>query len=85
MLSVGAGLDIVEREVGPDEAGPISERHDAGPVVAMIRDAKILRFDDARCEVLQRGRQGDRPAQPPDRRLGEAIGGSPPRRDSIAP
>ena len=55
LLSVGAGLDIVQREIGPDEAGPISEHHDSGPVVAVIRDEKLLRFDDVRCEVLNEG------------------------------
>jgi voltage-gated potassium channel len=46
LISPGAGLDVVEREVGPDEAGPHSlPRHEA-MVLAIVRDGKLLRIGD---------------------------------------
>jgi voltage-gated potassium channel len=57
MLSVGGGLDIVEREVAPDEAGPLPGRAHEAMIIAIIRDGEILRFDDERAAEL---RPGDR-------------------------
>ena len=55
LLSVGSGLDIVEREVGPDEAGPIQDLRRREPIVAVIRGDDLIRFDDERAAVLQTG------------------------------
>jgi voltage-gated potassium channel len=48
LLAVGQGLDIVEREVRPEEAGPLAEVSSREPVVAVIRDDELIRFDDDR-------------------------------------
>lgn len=57
LLTVGAGLDIVER-------GPRSHELEAGPesaagelVVAVKRDGEMIRFDDPRAASLQEGDQ----------------------------
>ena len=60
LLSVGSGLDIVEREVTADEAGPISALETPDPVVAVVRDGHMLRFDD---ESIGELRPGDRLVQ----------------------
>jgi voltage-gated potassium channel len=57
MLTVGEGLDIAERVVGPDETGPVPPRTHEALIVAVIRDGEILRFDDERATEL---RDGDR-------------------------
>lgn len=55
LLTVGEGLDIVQHEIGPDQAGPISAHHEAGPIVAVIRKQELLRFDDERAATLEAG------------------------------
>ena len=58
LLEVGAGLDLVERVVGAERAGrPLAESNGSEPVVAVIRDGELMRFDDERAQVL---REGDR-------------------------
>jgi len=57
LLSVGEGLDLIERTVGPGEAGPLAERHATAPVLGVIRDGELLRFDDERAQQV---REGDR-------------------------
>ena len=58
LLSVGSGLDIAEHAVDPGDAGPLAElNYQGGPIVAVIRDEEVLRFDDERAAVL---RPGDR-------------------------
>jgi hypothetical protein len=55
-MTVGAGMDIVEREVTEEQAGrPLSEVHLDAPVVAVIRDGVTRRFDDPAVQTLQRG------------------------------
>lgn len=53
LLSVGEGLDLVEREIGPGEAGPLDQA--AAPVLCVIRGGELLRFDDERAARLQPG------------------------------
>ena len=55
LLSVGAGLDIVERTPRPSEleAGPESSPGEL--VVAVKRDGEMIRFDDPRAGSLQEG------------------------------
>jgi voltage-gated potassium channel len=54
LLSVGAGLDIVQRPVTEAEVGPLEDVRSRNPVVAVARGGRLLRFDDpdaARLEV----------------------------------
>ncbi len=56
LLTVGEGLDLIERDASPDELAG----RGSGPgelVVAVIRGDEMLRFDDARAAEL---RSGDR-------------------------
>ena len=55
LISLGEGLDIVEREVREDEIGPRTAVADESPIVAVLRDGKLLRFDDPAAEELRRG------------------------------
>ena len=55
LLSVGAGLDIVERPVAEAEIGPLAELRSRNPVVAVSRDGELLRFDDPRAARLEAG------------------------------
>jgi voltage-gated potassium channel len=55
LLSVGAGLDIVERPVTDDEIGPLEEIRSRNPVMAVARGGELLRFDDPRAAQLQPG------------------------------
>lgn len=55
LLAVGEGLDIAERPVGPAEVGPLADLHAAGPVVGVIRDDELLRFDDPLAATVQAG------------------------------
>ena len=58
LLSVGSGIDLVEREVGPAEAGmSLAKLASAEPIVAVVRGEHVLRFDDPRVAEL---REGDR-------------------------
>jgi voltage-gated potassium channel len=57
LLTVGEGLDIVEREIGPDEAGPIPPRAREAKLLAVVRGAELLRFDDERIGELRPGDQ----------------------------
>jgi voltage-gated potassium channel len=54
LLTVGEGLDLAEREILPEEVGPLSDVHQRDPVLAVIRDGEVLRFDDERAAQLQR-------------------------------
>jgi len=55
LLAVGEGLDIVEREIGPGEEGPLRAAQDGAPVLAIIRGGDVLRFDDDRAQQVRRG------------------------------
>jgi voltage-gated potassium channel len=55
LLTVGAGLDIVERLVADDELGPLERLRSRAPVVAVARDGELLRFDDPRAGELRAG------------------------------
>jgi voltage-gated potassium channel len=56
LLSVGSGLDVIEREVTANEVGrPLSAVPASAPVIAVVRDDEVLRFDDARLAELQAG------------------------------
>jgi voltage-gated potassium channel len=56
LMTVGSGMDITEREVGPQDAGKRpTDVHTAGPIIAVVRDGETLRFDDARIDTLRPG------------------------------
>ena len=54
LITVGQGLDIAERAIAADEAGPCTALG-GGPVVAIIRDEELMRFDDARAQTVVAG------------------------------
>lgn len=56
LLSVGSGLDIIEREVRADDVGrPLGSVHSEAPVIAVVRGEHVLRFDDRRVGDLEAG------------------------------
>jgi voltage-gated potassium channel len=55
LLSVGAGLDIVQRPVSEAELGPLEELRSRNPVVAVSRGGRLLRFDDPEAARLAPG------------------------------
>ncbi|MEX2108454.1 MAG: potassium channel family protein [Solirubrobacterales bacterium] len=57
LLTVGEGLDLSERQIGADEAGPVPRRAHEAIVLAIVRDGEVIRFDDERAAEL---REGDR-------------------------
>jgi len=56
LLSVGSGLDIIEREVRAGDVGkPLAAVHSDAPVIAVVRGEHVLRFDDRRVGDLEAG------------------------------
>jgi voltage-gated potassium channel len=56
LLSVGSGIDLIEREVGQAEAGTALARlASTEPIVAVVRGEHLLRFDDERVATLEAG------------------------------
>jgi len=55
LLSVGAGLDIVQRPITEAEVGPLEELRSRNPVVAVSRGGRLLRFDDPEAVQLEPG------------------------------
>jgi voltage-gated potassium channel len=55
LLTVGEGLDIVEREIGAEEAGPSPGRAQTSIMLAVVRDGEVIRFDDERAGELRAG------------------------------
>ena len=56
LLSVGSGLDIIEREVADGDVGrPLAEIRSEAPVIAVVRGEHVLRFDDPRVGDLKAG------------------------------
>jgi voltage-gated potassium channel len=56
LLSYGQGMDIVEQPAGPAQIGAPPEASPV-PVLAVIRDGRLMRFDDAAIGPV---REGDR-------------------------
>jgi voltage-gated potassium channel len=54
LLAYGSGLDLVEREVRPEEVGR-SPQATGAPVLAVVRGDRTLDYDDPEAAVLQRG------------------------------
>jgi voltage-gated potassium channel len=55
LLTVGQGLDIRERVVEEHEAGPIRDLSDEQPIVAVVRDGQLLRYDDPLASDVRAG------------------------------
>jgi voltage-gated potassium channel len=55
LLTIGHGLDLQERVIGPDEAGPLNRQAGRNPVIAVVRGDEVLRFDDQRAAELVPG------------------------------
>lgn len=56
LMTVGTGMDITERTVAPEDDGrPLAELHGDSPVVAVIRNGALLRFDDPGAEHVRTG------------------------------
>src|SRR5918998_1218414 len=55
LITLGEGLDITERELDSDEAGPVPRPAHHGMVLGVVRDDELLRFDDPRAAELRAG------------------------------
>jgi voltage-gated potassium channel len=55
ILTVGEGLDLAERTIGTEEAGPSPARAHEAIMLAIVRDDEVIRFDDPRAAELQAG------------------------------
>jgi len=55
LITVGHGLDIIEREIDAAEAGPLGDLQLVAPVLAVVRGDEICRFDDERVATLRAG------------------------------
>jgi voltage-gated potassium channel len=55
LLTVGEGLDIAEREIAREEAGPVPAALREGVVLGVVRGGELLRFGDPRAAELQPG------------------------------
>ena len=57
LLTVGEGLDLVERRIAAAEAGPNPSRPGSAIMLAIVRDGEVIRFDDDRAAELREGDQ----------------------------
>ena len=55
LLSVGTGIDLVERQVTADDIGPLADLDESRPVLAVVRDGRLIAFDDPRSRELEAG------------------------------
>jgi len=55
LLSIGAGLDLVERTIDPEEAGPRGDIVGDDLLIGVVRNGELMRFDDPRTDELQPG------------------------------
>ena len=55
LLSVGEGIDVVERTLQAGQGGTLTQASEGRPVLAVIRDGETLRFDDPRCSEVGPG------------------------------
>ena len=57
LLLVGRGIDLTERVIGPDQAGPRQQLDEHRPMLAVLRGGELLSFDNPETDTL---RSGDR-------------------------
>ena len=55
IMTIGHGIDIGEREIGQDEVGRFEQLPIHEPVIAIVRDGELLRFDDPQAAHLKAG------------------------------
>jgi voltage-gated potassium channel len=56
LLSVGTGLDLIERDVTPEEEGQLLQDVSSNaPVIGVVRGDELLRFDDPKARTVQAG------------------------------
>ncbi len=56
LLNVGSGIDLVERTIEPEEEGRTVQDVSPGePVLAIVRDGELMRFDDERVATVRKG------------------------------
>jgi voltage-gated potassium channel len=55
LMTVGEGLDIAERVISQEEAGPAPVGPDEAVMLAIVRDGAVIRFGDPRTRELQAG------------------------------
>lgn len=55
IMTIGHGIDIGERDVRPDEVGPLERLSTREPVMGVVRDGRLMRFDDPDAAQLQAG------------------------------
>lgn len=55
LMTIGEGLDLKERTIGSDEAGPAPFGPDEAIMLAVIRDGEVIRFGDPRARELKVG------------------------------
>ncbi len=55
LITLGQGLDIAQRAVDDDEAGPCAALSMPGPIIAVIRGDELMRFDDPRAAEVRAG------------------------------
>jgi voltage-gated potassium channel len=78
LLTVGEGLEIDEVRITSEQAGDLSALDSPGPVLAVVRDGRLLRFNDAEAQQI---REGDRVVvvsshprrRPPARALADEV------------
>jgi voltage-gated potassium channel len=70
LLAVGQGLDLMERDVRPDEVGA-SPRSVPAPVLAVVRAGRNVPFDDPSVGSLQAGDRLIYVSSPRERREGQ--------------
>ena len=55
ILTLGQGLDIVEREVDESEVADAASREPGVMCLGVVRDGELIRFDDPRSAELRTG------------------------------
>lgn len=56
LMSVGTGLDIIERVVAPEDDGrSLADMTGDAPVIGVVRGSDLLRFDDQRAHTVRAG------------------------------
>ena len=55
LMSTGQGLDVAERTVLPEEVGSLAQVKLRMPVLAVVRDDRVLMFDDDEAQELRPG------------------------------
>jgi voltage-gated potassium channel len=55
LLSVGRGIDLVEREITAADVGPLRSLDEPRPVLAVVRGGRLLAFDDPESQSLRVG------------------------------